>query len=251
MKVRVGGVKISHNQRYREGTCTKMSHERDLTANMNQQVTWSNQLQVKATSSQRCLNTFVIVTAHKQVCANLNSNYRNLGTKHIMQTADVKHVRKKRQQKCTNNTFQSVIKQYKNQICYKRFQKKQLKYLLKLHCYSRCAFLFAKNAWTNIFTHIIHAAYQCNFRHVPFKEPRRRWRKEQERTKPNNGQWERPRDNNREQKTTRDKTRRRISRKPKATVFWYTDIAIQGHLLHHTTFTTKHFYTRHHWQLLH
>ena len=63
-------VKNSHNQRYREGTCTKMSHERGLTANMNLQVTWSIQLQVKVTSSQRCLDTFVIVTAHKQVCAN-------------------------------------------------------------------------------------------------------------------------------------------------------------------------------------
>ena len=63
-------VKNSQNQRYREGTCTKMSHEWDSTANMNLQVKWSNRSQVKVTSSQRCLDTFVIVTAHKQVCAN-------------------------------------------------------------------------------------------------------------------------------------------------------------------------------------
>ena len=43
-------------------------------------------------------------------------------------------------------------------------------------------------------------------------------------------------------------TRRRISRKPKATVFWCIYIAIHGHLLHLTTFTPGtlyNFYTRH------
>ena len=43
-------------------------------------------------------------------------------------------------------------------------------------------------------------------------------------------------------------TRRRISRKPKATVFWCIYIAIHGHLLHQTTFTPGtlyNFYTRH------
>ena len=50
MKVRGGGVKNSHNQRSKvqKGTCTKMSHERDLTANMNQQVKRSNQLQMRS-----------------------------------------------------------------------------------------------------------------------------------------------------------------------------------------------------------
>ena len=70
MKVRGGGVKNFKSQRYKEGTCTKMSHEQDFNTNTNLQAKWSNNSQVKVTSSQRCLDTFVIVTAHKQVCAN-------------------------------------------------------------------------------------------------------------------------------------------------------------------------------------
>ena len=63
---------------YKEGTCTKMSHEQDFKTNTNLQAKWSNSSQVKVTSSQRCLDTFVIVTAHKQVCANQQSLHVSL-----------------------------------------------------------------------------------------------------------------------------------------------------------------------------
>ena len=50
MKWRWGGVgwKILTIKGTKKGTCTKMSHERDLTANMNQQVKRSNQLQMRS-----------------------------------------------------------------------------------------------------------------------------------------------------------------------------------------------------------
>ena len=41
-------VKKFSQSKVQKGTCTKMSHERDLTANMNQQIKRSNRLQMRS-----------------------------------------------------------------------------------------------------------------------------------------------------------------------------------------------------------
>ena len=48
MKVSGGGVKNFSQSKVQKGTCTKMSHERDLTSNMNRQIKRSNQLQMRS-----------------------------------------------------------------------------------------------------------------------------------------------------------------------------------------------------------
>ena len=76
--MRGGGVKNSHNQRYRESTCTKKKPRARLN---NIHESSSDKVQPtssEVTSSQRCLDTFVIVTAHKQVCANQQSLHVSL-----------------------------------------------------------------------------------------------------------------------------------------------------------------------------
>ena len=62
------GEKFS-NQKYKEGTCTKMSHEQ---IQMNTKTSnWTIQQQSgHGNFFTEVLDTFVIVTAHKQVCAN-------------------------------------------------------------------------------------------------------------------------------------------------------------------------------------
>lgn len=92
------------------------------------------------TSGTISLSIFMICT--------LKSNYRNLGTKHIMQTA-VKHVRKK-----GNNTFQSVSKQYENQILYKRFQKQTTEIFVKIALvFKECIFRLPRMRGQNFHTY--------------------------------------------------------------------------------------------------